>query len=69
MIETNGLDVIRSKIKESGLKIGHIAKLIGVSSGTLSSFLHGKRGLGLAAKKSLLRELKISEDDLTSKVS
>lgn len=69
MTNTNDLEFIREKIEESGLKIKHLAKKIGVSSSTLSSFLNGKRCLGLPAKLSLFRELKINEDDLASKVS
>lgn len=67
MVDTTSLTTIRAKIDEKGLKIKHLANVIGVSSGTLSMFLNGKRNLGLAARKSLLRELGIS--DLVLKVS
>lgn len=48
---------IRDAINIHGLKVKFLAEKIGVTPGTLSSFLTGKRGLGGAAKKALLREL------------
>lgn len=57
------LNSIRLKIEEKGVKIKHLAHVIGVSSGTLSMFLNGKRNLGLAAKKSLYRELGLALEE------
>lgn len=57
MDETVELKEIRKRIKASGLKKSKLAEVIGIHPTTLSSFLSGKRNLGLAARKSLYREL------------
>jgi len=57
MNATIDLEEIKARIKKSGLKVKHLAGVIGVHPTTLSSYLSGKRELGLPAKKSLFREL------------
>jgi plasmid maintenance system antidote protein VapI len=57
MSVTKDLKILKDQIKKSGLKKGKLAEVIGIHPTTLSSFLSGKRQLGLAAKKSLYREL------------
>lgn len=50
---------IRAVIKKKGFRHAWLAVQIGVTPSTFSAFLTGKRNLGLAAKKSLFRELEL----------
>lgn len=60
---------IRDAINNQGLKVKFLAEKIGVTAGTLSSFLTGKRGLGGAAKKSLRRELGLPVENLPERTT
>lgn len=64
MSTTIDLIFVRKRIDEKGLKINFLASKIGVTKNTLSSFLNGRRNLGLSALKLLMLELGISEEQL-----
>jgi antitoxin component HigA of HigAB toxin-antitoxin module len=60
---------LKREIRAKGLKHKDLALEIGMTASSFSRCLSGKRGFGNAALKSLLRELKISEDTVRKTAS
>lgn len=55
--------LVRMKVKNPSFSNNSLAKLAGISSGFLSKFLNGKKGLSVSTAISLARVLKLTENE------